>query len=431
MSPRRHPRRQGFTLIELLVVISIIGILVGLLLPAVNAAREAGRRAQCQNNMRNVTLGLLGFANAKNIFPNAGTFADSFNPNVKIAPPDPTTSYINDAVSNFGKLGTEVGAAKPGVPATAVALYSWVVEILPYIDNQDLFNQWNKQLQFNDTTPPAAGGASNAKIGTTAIGILRCPDDNTALTGNGNLSYVVNSGFQRWHAIPYAWNGYQGDGIPAGAGPSNTILNWSPVAGSGSAANWQTYYGFCQKLGMMFLGTDAGTLPWDYKTTVSSIVDGASSTLLLGENTLAGFSNGSPLSGNIPTNWACPFPTFIMFAASDDVCYFGGAAGDCASAKLASNGSIDGPGWSFANTKGANLYQFINYGQQNLTVEGTAPFVNSGHPSGTNFAFADGAVRFISDSIDGTVYAKIITPQGSRLPGFFKQLPVSQDAFAQ
>ena len=59
MTPRRR-RRQGFTLIELLVVISIIGILVGLLLPAINSAREAGRRAQCQSNMHNVVLGHPG-----------------------------------------------------------------------------------------------------------------------------------------------------------------------------------------------------------------------------------------------------------------------------------------------------------------------------------------------------------------------------------
>src|SRR6516162_7291443 len=103
MTSRVH--RRGFTLIELLVVISIIGILVGLLLPAVNSAREAGRRTQCQNNMRNIGLGILGYVNQKNTFPPAGMFCEDANTDV--VTPNPTTSVILTYLP--GKSGTPRG----------------------------------------------------------------------------------------------------------------------------------------------------------------------------------------------------------------------------------------------------------------------------------------------------------------------------------
>src|SRR5690606_14857847 len=74
-SPARRPRRiSGFTLVELLVVIAIIGVLVALLLPAVQAAREAARRTTCQNNMKNTALAVLNYEGTFKTFPNGTNF---------------------------------------------------------------------------------------------------------------------------------------------------------------------------------------------------------------------------------------------------------------------------------------------------------------------------------------------------------------------
>jgi prepilin-type N-terminal cleavage/methylation domain-containing protein/prepilin-type processing-associated H-X9-DG protein len=430
LGPINHPwkgmlmtsRRRGFTLIELLVVISIIGVLVGLLLPAINSAREAGRRTQCQNNMRQLALGLQGFANQKNSFPAAGVFAE-----------DPSQLDVNDASTSAILTWLPGGSGNPkGLP-----MYNWVVEVLPFIDNQEIFNQWSKTASaapnapalprsYFDPTVYVTGNASNYKLSSTPISILRCPNDSTTLTDQGNLSYVANGGFSLWHVVSPRWQGSDIDNVSGIASPP---LQWAPPA-----TGWVGNMGVTTKLGVMYLESQAYDpstgkaikIPWNSKSTLTGIQDGASNTLLLGENTLAGASGGTPnYSKSIETNWASPLPSFCMFIASDNVC---GQDGNCIGGQLAPTASQDdGPGWQEANRNG-NL-ENINFGQ-NLSIEGSFPFANSAHPSGGNFAFCDGSVRFISSSIDGTVYAKIITPSGGKLPLICKQLPVNQDAFA-
>ena len=166
------------------------------------------------------------------------------------------------------------------------------------------------------------------------------------------------------------------------------------------------------------------------KTTLAAITDGASATILVGETTLAGYSSGSIWSGNAETNWSTPFANFSMFTGSDFIC---GATSTCYTlfnglytASPTTFNTADLTQWSYANRIGS--YSNINYGQL-LTIKGTFPYATSGHPTGANFTFCDGSTRFISATIDGIVYAKILTPQGSKLPIPFKQLPVSQDAF--
>jgi len=438
MTSRRRLPRRGFTLIELLVVISIIGILVGLLLPAINSAREAGRRAQCQSNMHNLTLGILGYVNQQNVFPPAGEFCELHGAAISGASTttvssDPTTSVINSFMPN-----TTAPTANMLAP-----MYSWVVPILPYLDNQELLNQWSMwssdskgnpiSVPFDDNGSIAAlggalqlGQASNLKIASTAIGVLKCPDDNTVQVGQGNLSYVVNGGFALWHVIAYGWVGSQTDGMGAATTMANSLV-WQTTA---PPPYNQT--GTTQKLGVFFLestypqGSQFGTITWNARSSLTGIVDGASNTLMLSENTLVGATPENAYTIGRPGSWASPVPNMTMFIGASSVCGTGGAC--FTNGLLTPPGQdLDGPGWALANKVGT--YQNINFGQ-NLTIEGSYPFSNSAHPAGCNMGFCDGAVRFIRNQIDGTVYSKIITPAGSKLPLWCKQQPVEQDAFA-
>src|SRR3981189_1404552 len=112
-------RRCGFTLIELLVVIAIIAILIALLLPAVQAAREAARRAQCVNNLKQLLLGVHNFESANGSFPKGLN-----EPYVNgLSNTQATDQLVSDQTEPFGP--------------------NWAVMVLPYIEQQTLYNASN------------------------------------------------------------------------------------------------------------------------------------------------------------------------------------------------------------------------------------------------------------------------------------------------
>ncbi|MEQ9406214.1 MAG: DUF1559 domain-containing protein [Fuerstiella sp.] len=249
--------RPGFTLLELLVSISIIVLLMSLILPAVQNAREAARRTQCLNRVRNIGVALTGFAVAAGRFPAAGYWA-----------PGP---------------GGDKNNAAPH--------HNWVVDILAGLDRQDVADRWDHDKLATDP-----GNLSLAEI---HVPVLVCPSDQSA-TGGGDLSYAVNGGIgdsflhagvHDCVADPFYWPlDLNGDG--AGCLPL------------GSSTASPTDREIFKRLGVFFSENQGFRGTPGYQGTVrhhspDSVTDGLSHTILLGENIRTGVA-----AGVIGTNWA-------------------------------------------------------------------------------------------------------------------------------
>jgi prepilin-type N-terminal cleavage/methylation domain-containing protein/prepilin-type processing-associated H-X9-DG protein len=145
-------RHRGFTLVELLVVIAIIGILVALLLPAIQAAREAARRTQCTNKMKQIGLAILNYESAKKVLPLA------YTPNFTSA-------------QNKGNCG----AATPFTnPSNGKAFHFILSFILPYMEYQSVYDQIDFKLNWYDNTVNSRG-TTNLKATSVDIADFLCP----------------------------------------------------------------------------------------------------------------------------------------------------------------------------------------------------------------------------------------------------------------
>ena len=226
MSLRRRSTRSAFTLIELLVVIAIIGILIALLLPAVQQAREAARRTQCRNNLHQIGLALHNYESTHASFP----FAYMVGPDLNVS--------------------------------------SWATMLLPQMDHAPLWNQWDSHVPaFNEAVaffPPAAV-QGNLRVIATVLPAFQCPSTPGRPTDNYGLP--ANSGGPGLPPLNLTWTAARSDYCV----PTGIRGVYSQLAFAGRPSNDRK--GALQPRGILD----------DHSSKAVNISDGLSNTFLIGE----------------------------------------------------------------------------------------------------------------------------------------------------
>jgi prepilin-type N-terminal cleavage/methylation domain-containing protein/prepilin-type processing-associated H-X9-DG protein len=360
-------RRRAFTLVELLVVISIIGMLMALLLPAVQQAREAGRRNTCSNNMRNCALAVTNFAGAKQRYPG---YCDSLSVT-------PVTAGTNTA--------------------TAVTLpVSWITMVLPYLERTDVYNVYRNQNQWT------VAGGTTANPPQIYMDVLNCPSSPPPGTqGTCWCVYVANSGMVDAVVAPgtgtpptqSAWPAdWQANGVFFNLynnNPATISLPTNATVPAPASISVVSNY-----------GGPTSSISQDYIT----LHDGSSLTLMLSENnnvpSLA-TSGGTAWGGNglqltalssNPGNWGNT--------------YAGTEPQNC---------------FVFWPTTQPHPAMKINAPVSSQSVNSPynasldyAVHPSSNHPTIVNVAFCDGHCRTISQDIDYNVFCLMMTPYGQQ-----------------
>jgi prepilin-type N-terminal cleavage/methylation domain-containing protein/prepilin-type processing-associated H-X9-DG protein len=348
-------KRPGFTLIELLVVIAIIAVLVSLLLPAVQQAREAARRSQCKNNLKQMGLGMLNYESTYGRFP-VPTYL----------------SLLNGGAGYGGALTSTV----------------WSLAILPQIDQSSTFNMYNSNLSAFD---PA-----NAAAGQTVINSYICPStprdaptisySNVAVIGSfsvgvpwnlsnaGAIDYVATVQVQH-QFVQFVYN------IPA----SPTINGWG--VGGNSVAGVPN------------------NVPINGK--ISNILDGTSNTMMLGE--LAG-RNLLYRTGNRVIAPSAASPADEAFWQS---LFGGGAWVDPSNGQWKLSGRLyDGTGQLGPCTVNCSNAHY-RAGDPTQYSAGLFAF----HSGGAQIVLCDGSVRFMSQNVDNRTMIALVSAQNSDVPG--------------
>lgn len=339
-------RRRAFTLVELLVVIAIIGILVGLLLPAVQAAREAGRRAHCLNNLKQLALACNNFHTQLGHLPPGGRLADE----------NKELPFAGGDSCHYDKG-------------------SWLLYCQPYMENNNLFDKIPNMNYFNVADPKDPKNNSIRMAMDAGVlpvimrPTLRCPSDDGSFDF-ALSNYMASMGPQCTDWAPSALNPFHQYCDPAGSG----LGDWGylgPIPGNpkrnspaGSAHNLNMIRGAFGRTGVY--------------VRFESITDGLSNTLLCGEALPAMnkwfMEPGAGVGPNTYTipNWASALSGNSGGTTMIPINYF---TPDRTSGNVKSWDNIN-VSWGF----------------------------KSRHPEGSQFAFVDGSVRIITQRVDMKIY---------------------------
>jgi len=372
--PHRHARR-AFTLIELLVVIAIIGVLIALLLPAVQMAREAARRAQCSNNLKQIGLGLHNYLDAQHCFPTNGCYWRAGSS---------AADVTGGGFSTFGFL-------------------------LPFVDQGTIFDMVN----YNACGHP--NGSSNTVMNTTAakqrVSTYLCPSDEAvnipdAATATyldaGDGSYCVNNGWPR-----------QSTGINGERQSPNWNTIW-PI-GNGFMGAHPSYINSVvdENFWIANFGSGGFRTPTGWVVSQKNVSDGLSKTAAYSERLINPYATVQDARRNL---WY--FGDGVTPKTQSQL-----AAGCAATTTTSSYGIYIGGSWITTLFEFGNAYQHLmtpntrncRYGASNTpTYSGnnSAISVSSQHPGGVNVLMGDGSVQFTSNSIDQGVWWAMGTRDG-------------------